>query len=124
MIRRPPRSTRTDTLFPYTTLVRSWVVGPQQEVIAGVGGGDLDALAQELVHVGPSEALEPVGEGEVGVGRHPHRSVCRRLKFGHGHRAPSCPRPASWSDGGPPLYGKPGPTVLSSSSEDRRVGTA
>src|SRR3546814_8312935 len=26
MIRRPPRSTRTDTLFPYTTLVRS--LGP------------------------------------------------------------------------------------------------
>src|SRR3546814_8870882 len=26
MIRRPPRSTRTDTLFPYTTLVRSGVV--------------------------------------------------------------------------------------------------
>src|SRR3546814_19171785 len=28
MIRRPPRSTRTDTLFPYTTLFRS--VGPAQ----------------------------------------------------------------------------------------------
>src|SRR3546814_13951736 len=31
MIRRPPRSTRTDTLFPYTTLFRSrglaWAVG-------------------------------------------------------------------------------------------------
>src|SRR3546814_4201046 len=26
MIRRPPRSTRTDTLFPYTTLFRSWTV--------------------------------------------------------------------------------------------------
>src|SRR3546814_18912175 len=26
MIRRPPRSTRTDTLFPYTTLFRSWRV--------------------------------------------------------------------------------------------------
>src|SRR3546814_8159968 len=25
MIRRPPISTRTDTLFPYTTLVRSWL---------------------------------------------------------------------------------------------------
>src|SRR3546814_1309466 len=25
MIQRPPRSTRTDTLFPYTTLFRSWV---------------------------------------------------------------------------------------------------
>src|SRR3546814_13527503 len=27
MIRRPPRSTRTDTLLPYTTLFRSWVQG-------------------------------------------------------------------------------------------------
>src|SRR3546814_5538791 len=27
MIRRPPRSTRTDTLFPYTTLFRSIVLG-------------------------------------------------------------------------------------------------
>src|SRR3546814_12782284 len=27
MIRRPPRSTRTDTLFPYTTLFRSLRIG-------------------------------------------------------------------------------------------------
>src|SRR3546814_20605195 len=27
MIRRPPRSTRTDTLFPYTTLFRSIIYG-------------------------------------------------------------------------------------------------
>src|SRR3546814_4991084 len=27
MIRRPPRSTRTDTLFPYTTLFRSMAFG-------------------------------------------------------------------------------------------------
>src|SRR3546814_5402864 len=33
MIRRPPRSTRTDTLFPYTTLFRSVVV-----VVAGITG--------------------------------------------------------------------------------------
>src|SRR3546814_11972283 len=26
MIRRPPRSTRTDTLLPYTTLFRSWLL--------------------------------------------------------------------------------------------------
>src|SRR3546814_20557833 len=32
MIRRPPRSTRTDTLFPYTTLFRS---GPQREAEGG-----------------------------------------------------------------------------------------
>src|SRR3546814_10476554 len=28
MIRRPPRSTRTDTLFPYTTLFRSKAIHP------------------------------------------------------------------------------------------------
>src|SRR3546814_11432697 len=30
MIRRPPRSTRTDTLFPYTTLFRSIGILPDQ----------------------------------------------------------------------------------------------
>src|SRR3546814_8068538 len=30
MIRRPPRSTRTDTLFPYTTLFRSCLAGFRQ----------------------------------------------------------------------------------------------
>src|SRR3546814_4513201 len=54
MIRRPPRSTRTDTLFPYTTLFRSrwflpgWrLAGPHrlQRCAAGDGrrtGADLD----------------------------------------------------------------------------------
>src|SRR3546814_20560425 len=32
MIRRPPRSTRTDTLFPYTTLVRISVAGRRVEL--------------------------------------------------------------------------------------------
>src|SRR3546814_5498560 len=31
MIRRPPRSTRTDTLFPYTTLFRSGVSAALEE---------------------------------------------------------------------------------------------
>src|SRR3546814_13495404 len=31
MIRRPPRSTRTDTLFPYTTLFRSQHERPEQQ---------------------------------------------------------------------------------------------
>src|SRR3546814_4048037 len=34
MIRRPPRSTRTDTLFPYTTLFRS-VLGAGDAFMAG-----------------------------------------------------------------------------------------
>src|SRR3546814_1644796 len=38
MIRRPPRSTRTDTLFPYTTLFRSDCTGR--------GRGDLHAVGR------------------------------------------------------------------------------
>src|SRR3546814_5761245 len=34
MIRRPPRSTRTDTLFPYTTLFRSRLGGPAERGLA------------------------------------------------------------------------------------------
>src|SRR3546814_12154651 len=39
MIRRPPRSTRTDTLFPYTTLFRSLLELHQRvgEIIEAVG---------------------------------------------------------------------------------------
>src|SRR3546814_16978286 len=33
MIRRPPRSTRTDTLFPYTTLFRSLAFARGDEVV-------------------------------------------------------------------------------------------
>src|SRR3546814_17077639 len=44
MIRRPPRSTRTDTLFPYTTLFRSPETlpeadGPLTTSVFGVGAG-------------------------------------------------------------------------------------
>src|SRR3546814_1416516 len=43
MIRRPPRSTRTDTLFPYTTLFRSVVpcavaADPNVEIAATLTG--------------------------------------------------------------------------------------
>src|SRR3546814_19203077 len=34
MIRRPPRSTRTDTLFPYTTLFRSSRDGRDPQIVA------------------------------------------------------------------------------------------
>src|SRR3546814_8532299 len=37
MIRRPPRSTRTDTLFPYTTLFRSFLFRPVYEELFTMG---------------------------------------------------------------------------------------
>src|SRR3546814_4019041 len=51
MIRRPPRSTRTDTLFPYTTLYRSrdqrGDLG-QADVQPGAGADDEQDEADEL----------------------------------------------------------------------------
>src|SRR3546814_1501547 len=47
MIRLPPRSTRTDTLFPYTTLFRSGVA----RRVGGGGGG-------RLSHQRPLELLQ------------------------------------------------------------------
>src|SRR3546814_6412134 len=37
MIRRPPRSTRTDTLFPYTTLFRSLAAGQKRSARTHTG---------------------------------------------------------------------------------------
>src|SRR3546814_7963849 len=47
MIRRPPRSTRTDTLFPYTTLFRSVAdeTGVRVVVLSGVDEARLTSLA-------------------------------------------------------------------------------
>src|SRR3546814_7862436 len=39
MRRRPPRSTRTDTLFPYTTLFRSWFLAWLAVDVATAGHG-------------------------------------------------------------------------------------
>src|SRR3546814_3661513 len=65
MILRPPRSTRTDTLFPYTTLFRSLegplVVDPLLEL----GGGD--ALVVEQVVAGSAVGGHALG-GEIEAG--------------------------------------------------------
>src|SRR3546814_13703676 len=63
MIRRPPRSTRTDTLFPYTTLFRSAAAkaaGIAYAAVPVAHGGfspwQLDGMAA---------ALEQAGEGKI-----------------------------------------------------------
>src|SRR3546814_2384728 len=45
MIRRPPRSTRTDTLFPYTTLFRSAREGARIELLNDPIAATLDGRA-------------------------------------------------------------------------------
>src|SRR3546814_8221943 len=74
MIRRPPRSTRTDTLFPYTTLFRSPPVDRDRlagQIIAAVREQD-DKEILKLGHravttqrhgVGARRARSGVGDG-------------------------------------------------------------
>src|SRR3546814_19171347 len=42
MLRRPPRSTRTDTLLPYTTLFRAHVIKPQIEAFNRAANGEME----------------------------------------------------------------------------------
>src|SRR3546814_2957888 len=89
MIRRPPRSTRTDTLFPYTTLLRS------HRMVAGAAGRRRHGHGA----AGPAGAA-PGGRGarQVDPGVQDHLQAQPRLprlgdalldaaRLRHGHRA-------------------------------------
>src|SRR3546814_8900656 len=101
MIRRPPRSTRTDTLFPYTTLFRSAVAGNADFADAAIlidGAASLilkivpvlhgDFLATDLcallrVHfdAGCNSAAPVVGrqKTQIGLGSEEHTSELQSL---------------------------------------------
>src|SRR3546814_14598041 len=67
MIRRPPRSTRTDTLFPYTTLCRSPREGLRYSlfsatvVVSDSEQPDRDTLGKQE----PLRRLPPIGERQL-----------------------------------------------------------
>src|SRR3546814_17489666 len=62
MIRRPPVSTRTDTLFPYTTLFRSG------HVLYPDAASKWAAVAEAVRTVREGEAMRPVLVGTRSVG--------------------------------------------------------
>src|SRR3546814_4916746 len=75
MIRRPPRSTRTDTLFPYTTLFRSEATctgsAPSGVKLDGLRRptGKPDTLPADLAPMGLDPRSWPRTEGSERVGR-------------------------------------------------------
>src|SRR3546814_5879746 len=75
MIRRPPASTRTDTLFPYTTLFRS---------VAGIdverGEEDAEAGGQHQQHGERGDHEPEVLEGDVVAEDHQRREQHERLQ--------------------------------------------
>src|SRR3546814_19564303 len=58
MLRRPPRSTRTDTLFPYTTLFRSEAEEILRAAARHLGDAVVSALVHDVVGAGDVERLQ------------------------------------------------------------------
>src|SRR3546814_9248857 len=80
MIRRPPRSTRTDTLFPYTTLFRS-------------GGEAARGVRRALLHLSRRAFLGPGPARFAGAGA----ERCGRAGDAAGLTLPARGRPARFS---------------------------
>src|SRR3546814_11183068 len=57
MIRRPPRSTRTDTLFPYTTLFRSGSFAVGTACGQKEEAGDQDRQSRKAISADPARAV-------------------------------------------------------------------
>src|SRR3546814_13572065 len=111
MIRRPPRSTRTDTLFPYTTLFRSR--GLQRRLRRGGQhecGGEGERLEHGWGHgvflaccgtdvlrsrcVAEQEAGESLGRNENGRRGEPRRPLVQRWRGARlSHAARDSPGP-------------------------------
>src|SRR3546814_110246 len=71
MIRRPPRSTRTDTLFPYTTLFRS----PHERLRRAAGGEPGAGLRDPPGDRAARRTARAVGEVLPRGGDHPWRGA-------------------------------------------------
>src|SRR3546814_14946282 len=83
MKRRPPRSTRTDTLFPYTTLFRS---RHRDDTLALVDAEERDAAGGAA---GDADVVDRAADQLAGVG-HQHDLVAERHREG-GHHAGLAP---------------------------------
>src|SRR3546814_17217591 len=121
MIRRPPRSTRTDTLFPYTTLFRSDVGGELLGsgchgflVSTGVSGLAVGGCARHWI-------IGSLGDGSLGGGRALAGPGLGSLADCHGHRAARLLHRLASGLGGPGAGGVDLGLQLASKAE-RRVG--
>src|SRR3546814_3181083 len=72
MIRRPPRSTRTDTLFPYTTLFRSPEFARTMLASAGDGAKAIVSTSREaptgldaLLNIVPTNIIGAAGSNDI-----------------------------------------------------------
>src|SRR3546814_14277699 len=123
MIRRPPRSTRTDTLFPYTTLFRSCaaavaaarraVTGRKVEVV--LDGGTLTIEWLENGHVEMTGPVATAFHGELNGTLLP----CAHPAFSPSAAASTPTNPKSYA-ATPRLLAQPKPSSIGTASETER----
>src|SRR3546814_15282087 len=93
MIRRPPRSTRTDTLFPYTTLFRSNGLALATNWLSSRGRALLDSeISCRLPNLSPRpserQRARPGAHGSDPLRPRPHLAPLH-VVLGHLHPAPT-----------------------------------
>src|SRR3546814_16720819 len=87
MIPRPPRSTRTDTLFPYTTLFRSDAAQPARPVALHTGDADLGVDQDRHQGATRRRSAELVGDLSLRGRGDRDVPVCRDAARADGNRA-------------------------------------
>src|SRR3546814_11412878 len=109
MIRRPPRSTRTDTLFPYTTLCRSLLIS----------GGDPNAPLNDSAELDNPRIVFEYPENIHLFGLSFNTSIGDYSLQGEVAYRPNLPLQISIADLG---FAAPGPTLQSCGNtvEDRK----
>src|SRR3546814_16713239 len=112
MIRRPPRSTRTDTPFPYTTLFRGGRRPPSVLQVAGLTGARVEQRPQAVRRGGgrgrrhPELPEDAVADTEIEMAL--EANIGRRVRKDarverRAHRGPAdgvAPRPPGRAPGG------------------------
>src|SRR3546814_2503275 len=108
MIRRPPRSTRTDTLFPYTTLFRSSFV--KLASLKAGRDGRLVVVSDDLAWYADAAAIAPtlqaarddwaeVAPRLAALSEDLNHEVIPRERFHERDTASPLPRAFQWADG-------------------------
>src|SRR3546814_6632596 len=91
MIRRPPRSTRTDTLFPYTTLFRSGVDERQEtdtEMLAGHSMSPISEHFRSEEHTSELQSLMRISYAVFCLKKQKYKTkrIYRINQYQHTHR--------------------------------------
>src|SRR3546814_11495931 len=87
MIRRPPRSTRTDTLFPYTTLFRS-ITRPSVGSLLRRGGERHDETTHSRAMQGGRGRARNLHDHQIGLASSRNESDCGSLAVTGGNILP------------------------------------